>query len=92
MNMYCGNVRQNITAACTYNVHVNKSCDFEREPEYYNYRSIDPETTVTIKASSLAPLPYSEDSVHSTVVNPPRARPGQYQQIPLVVGLSSHLM
>ena len=73
-------------------VNVNKSWDFEREPEYYNYRSLDPETTVTIKASSLAPLPNSEDSVHSTVVNPPRARPGQFQQIPLVVGLFSHLM
>ena len=75
-------------------VNVNKSCDFGRELEYnnLNYSSIDPEKTVTIKASSLASLPYSEASVCSTVVNPPRPRPGQFQQIPLVVGLSSHLM
>ena len=45
--------------------------------------SIDPEKTVTVKAPSLASLPYSEGSVYSTVVNPPRARPSQLQLRPL---------
>ena len=54
------------------------------------YRSIDPEKTITIKAPRLASLSHSEGSVYSTVVNPPRARPGQ--QISLDVRFFCNLM